>query len=366
MRVDENFDSVIYLNGRKPDQAACRLWAQERKMKSYSLEHAMQPYIAFHFEEFIPQNFLGYQLNFIEKYSKSPLALEENSRASIKWFQNQRINSPTFGPKFESHQLNQFDGKSRTFVIYTSSLSEFDFAQETLDQEWNQLKALKTTVEKIRGEYSDAQIILRIHPNQRNYAWKDLVRLLDCARGHGVKIVLPWDNVSSYELMDLADYIITWNSTIGLEGIYHGKKVVCLSENFYHLITNVPLLNSSTITDFNFDNARYAHPKSAINAMSLILFNGEPLNQEKYSLSRYSIARRTVAPAKFKRLVIRLNHLLSGEYVGRFSRPVLHQQILTRLVGSTSAIYILSMTAVYLARYRGFMTRMIGDDDYHT
>ena len=48
-----------------------------------------------------------------------------------------------------------------------------------------------------------------------------------------VTIIPPKSNISSYALMESAEKVIVFNSTIGLESSYWGKAVIALGRDFY-------------------------------------------------------------------------------------------------------------------------------------
>jgi hypothetical protein len=82
---------------------------------------------------------------------------------------------------------------------------------------------------------SVGHLIIRLHPNMRNNkgpymdVWKQQLSLPNPK----VTFLEPDSDVSSYELLDLSDIVIVYNSTIGIEAVAAGKPVIQLGYSFY-------------------------------------------------------------------------------------------------------------------------------------
>jgi hypothetical protein len=137
----------------------------------------------------------------------------------------------------------KLDPSRRLVVAFTSSLDEFHaeaFVDDVLgfpvpaperpfaDQiAW--LKAISAEIAK----RNDLQLVIRIHPredaNKREGARS---RHLELLRKHltdlppHVQVVWPADPVSSYNLMEVADLVQVWTSTVGLESARLGVPVI--------------------------------------------------------------------------------------------------------------------------------------------
>ncbi len=136
------------------------------------------------------------------------------------------------------------DRSRRLVVAFTSSLDEYQ-AEELVDEvlgfpadkaperpyrdqiEW--LKSLSQEIEK----RNDLQLVIRIHPREStNKRDRFVSRHLELLRNNladlppYVTVVWPEDPVSSYDLVEVADLVQVWSSTIGLESARLGVPVI--------------------------------------------------------------------------------------------------------------------------------------------
>ena len=349
IELDGRCDALVLMNGRQPHQAACIEYAEMFGLAWYSLEHGLKPGEGFHFEPFLPQDFNSIQRSYLKKppiLKKVPKSSEETLHS---WFHNQRYFGPSFGPKKSgSKESTKLSSKSgMLFTIFTSSLSEYDFIIQGQEKTWSQFQALEEVVRKIRQEFQSPEIIVRIHPNQRNYSWHDLIGLSRILNTLDVQVVNPWDPLSSYKLIEKSDYVVVWNSTIGLEAVYWGKKTVCLSSSYYNLIIDMPLLTPKNIAEFKFQTASYPESIKALDGLRVMLYSGEAFKSSvaiRADLIR--IRNDFKNPENLfvrKSLYLHLKYLLDGKYIGPLGRPVLMERIFSKLFSPEVAYRILNV-----------------------
>lgn len=347
-------DAVILINGRQPHQAACIEYAIESGLDWYSVEHGLKPREGFHFEPFLPQDFQSIQQKYLKKALPSDKNLCNFNSTLHSWFKNQRYCGPSFGPGNSRKDSKLARASNTVFTIFTSSLSEYDFIIQGQEKSWSQYDALEKVVKKILGDFKEAKIIVRIHPNQRNYSWHDLVNLNRVLTRLPVEVVYPWSEISSYSLLDLSDYVVVWNSTIGLEAVYWGKKTLCLANSYYNLIVDMPLLTPENISTFEFQTAIYPHPDRALEGLRVMLYNGEEFKSDS-GIESDLIALRTQSPKSSRclktwNLTLHLSYLFDGKYFGSCARPVLIERVLLKFFTPKIAHEILNSILRRLSR----------------
>jgi capsular polysaccharide export protein len=90
------------------------------------------------------------------------------------------------------------------------------------------MRQLFGEVLKLSSKYPQYQLVFKEHPSStRNY--RDLHALLPPNTG------MFANEYSTQTLIENADAIITINSTVGIEALLYGKKVISLGEAFYTL-----------------------------------------------------------------------------------------------------------------------------------
>lgn len=97
---------------------------------------------------------------------------------------------------------------------------------------------LQETIEFIRKR-SDIQLIIRVHPAEVRLRQKSSERVADLIRekfpdlGENVKLVDADSPISSYSLIEMADKILVFTSTTGLEAAMMGKEVIVSARTHY-------------------------------------------------------------------------------------------------------------------------------------
>jgi len=124
--------------------------------------------------------------------------------------------------------------KMENICIFNTSEDEFCAISKEFDESTvflSQLDGIKEIVEHY-SEYDNLHFYLRIHPNLFGVKYKyhtDLLKL----NYKNLTIISAESSVSTYTLIDACNKIIVFASTTGIESVYWGKPVICLSGTFY-------------------------------------------------------------------------------------------------------------------------------------
>lgn len=149
------------------------------------------------------------------------------------------------------YNANQTDGllsdnwasDKENIVIFNSSEDEYCAIGRDFDSRKffkSQLDGIRTILEHYKNDVTK-HFYLRIHPNLNDVGFKyhtDLYRL-----DYPNLTVIPGDSrISTYALIDNADKIITFGSTVGAESAYRDKPVINLGPSLYNElgITYIP------------------------------------------------------------------------------------------------------------------------------
>ena len=107
--------------------------------------------------------------------------------------------------------------------------------------------------------------VLRFHPNQRLIRFNEKLELQNIVKQAKLRsnfdVILPYENVSSYEIIKKSDYVIGIGSSISVEALRMQKKVLFLGCNWFQELESlykpkakkdiISFLNSSTKYDPN-------------------------------------------------------------------------------------------------------------------
>jgi hypothetical protein len=123
-------------------------------------------------------------------------------------------------------------GKRRV-VFFHSSDDEYACATDVFDWgAWpDQLLALRTLAEVCAKE-KNIELVLRIHPHLAKKSVTEQQRWLNL-KGRDIHVIAPDEKIDSYALLDSADIVVSYGSTIGMEAAYWGKPSVLMGPGAY-------------------------------------------------------------------------------------------------------------------------------------
>lgn len=76
---------------------------------------------------------------------------------------------------------------------------------------------------------------MRVHPNLKNVHYQYHLLLYDLSLKYpNITVIGADSDISTYDIMDNAEKVIVFGSTMGLESSYWGKPVILLSGSFYY------------------------------------------------------------------------------------------------------------------------------------
>lgn len=172
-----------------------------------------------------------------EKSSDSP---ETREKIAHSFFENRR-NAKAAGDKvYVKDQVKglmpkNWDATKENIVIFNSSEDEFC----AVGNEWEELKVFKSQMDGIISlveHYKNDKtrhFTLRVHPNLKDLPYKYHQNLYHMNYPN-LTVIPGWDPISSYSLLDAADKVIVFGSTMGIEASYWKKPVICLGPSLYH------------------------------------------------------------------------------------------------------------------------------------
>ena len=187
---------------------------------------------------------IPYNTELLEKIwamDNEPIA--EKERKGRDFFERRRKGVPAGDRVYIGNQRKgllpgDWDESKRNIVIFNSSEDEFSAVGREFDQYSmfpSQFAGIRYILEQFPSE--EYHFYLRIHPNLRKVRFKyhtDLYALPE--RYRNLTVIGANDPCSTYDLMDAAEKVIVFGSTMGAEAAYWGKPVILLGGAFYYLL----------------------------------------------------------------------------------------------------------------------------------
>ncbi|MFZ4632234.1 MAG: capsule biosynthesis protein [Patescibacteria group bacterium] len=193
------------------------------------------------FENYLPHN-IKLNTELIENnWNNSLLPRDEKEKIGRSFFENRKTGKRVGDIVYTSAQKNgllpeNWNKAKRNIVIFNSSEDEFAAIgdeYEGLSLFANQIEGVKKILDLFKNE-KNLYFYLRVHPNLTGIKYRYHLDLYELEKQFDNIKVIPSDSeVSSYSLLDAAEKIIVFGSTIGVEAAYWGKPVILLSETFY-------------------------------------------------------------------------------------------------------------------------------------
>lgn len=163
---------------------------------------------------------------------------EERARA---WYGGRRDGAETAWESFTKAQHTGalpagFDPGVRNIAIFNSTMEEYDTIVQDPSIYPDEVAGMRCIAESL-GNRRDLRLWLRVHPNLKNIprvqnyqlrAYQELARTVP-----NLTVIWPESPVHTYALMEHADVVLTFGSTMGAESAFWGKPSVLAGRSFY-------------------------------------------------------------------------------------------------------------------------------------
>lgn len=192
------------------------------------------------------ENTIAHDIDYITSqmtsaWDNSKKSLDERIKIGKSFFEKRR-NGVTAGDKVyiknqEKGLLpSKWNPKKTNIVIFNSSEDEFAAVGDKYEQYAmfpSQIEGIKSILKMCEQDKS-IHFYLRIHPNLSDVSYKYHTELYELPRRYSNITVIPAkEAVSTYDLLDAANKVIVFGSTMGIESSYWGKPVILLAGALY-------------------------------------------------------------------------------------------------------------------------------------
>lgn len=141
-----------------------------------------------------------------------------------EWTNDKVYQTPKSGPANLGHL-----GKIDALLLYSS---EDEFA--ALGESWKRFFSSQDEVSIfVKKNFPEWNVVVRFHPNQGGIPARMLKDKISLLEQNGIHVFAPKSDISSYDLLSTAGIIVTFGSTIAIEALYQGKKVVQVDKYLY-------------------------------------------------------------------------------------------------------------------------------------
>jgi hypothetical protein len=237
--AEKKADGLLIFNGRFSSLRPALRAAQQLGIQSYVHERAGERDRFSVTENTYPHDLNAIKAEIEKVYFQSLLPEEKKHELAFGWYEERRAGIDQSWHSFTKHQKpnllpEEFKPDAINVVIFNSSEDEFVAIEEWNNPYYkNQNKAIAQLMEDIAGE-SRIRIFLRVHPNLKGISNTQTEGIDVLAHKYkSIHLIHAESPVSTYALIDAADVVVTYGSTIGAEATYVGKLSILMGRATY-------------------------------------------------------------------------------------------------------------------------------------
>lgn len=241
-----NYESIIFFNGRTADTRPLYDISRNFSIPFISLELIKKSDTNYFINEFpncLPHDIEYHHKRLMETWDNSSMSLEEKIESGSSFFENRRNGVLTRDRRvYTAHQIqnllpDDWDNSKKNVAIFNSSEDEFAAIGDIFEMKAifnSQEIGLIKILEYFKHD-SDFVFYFRIHPNLASVKYQYHLRLYNLVNKYkNLRIIGPKDKVSTYAMIDAADKIIVFGSTVGVEATYWNRPTILLAGSFYY------------------------------------------------------------------------------------------------------------------------------------
>lgn len=250
----ESVEALIIFNGRFPAAKAVEQLSFEKGIPTFFHERGADKQ-KFSLRPWQPHNREKLQKEIISAWSSaSALNPGSSSELAIQYFKKLRSGKAVGWISYLSEgsisSLNKLinsvksvsSDSKKIICFFASSDDEYESVDDVIARapsEWPTQKHMLIHLVDVCAEIG-IQVIVRVHPRLAKINSPDLQvwnQLQFLPRQSQNVFVVPSDSdISSYDLIDQVDAVVTGHSTVGIEAVYWGKSAIVMGDPFYDKI----------------------------------------------------------------------------------------------------------------------------------
>lgn len=225
------------------------------------------------FIDSLPHDLKAYTKRVLSTWELSLLPEDEKMIIGKSFYEKRRIGLPAGDKVYIKAQKSNslpanYDSSKKNIVVFNSSQDEF----ASIGKEWEEgslFESQYSAMEFILKSVNDNKFhfYFRIHPNLANVKFSyhmDLFKLKE--KFKNVTIIAADDSISTYSLLDIADKVLVFGSTMGVEASFWKKPVILLNKSLYYYldVAYIPLSEMELLEMIENDNLI---PKNNLNTI---------------------------------------------------------------------------------------------------
>ena len=228
-------DEVILFNGRHSELWPMVELCRQRGIDYVCHERGGSIHLYQEFRNSLPHSIATRRRLMNELWELTPA--ETRAARATQWYESKRRGQNTDDRSYLDGMDRGalpagFDGGKHNIVVFNSSEDEMQAIAEWQTPLFRQQnEVIVQLLDVLRGR-DDLHVYVRMHPNLaglRNTQTRELYAL----RQDNLTLLAPTDPVDTYALLEAADVVLSFASTVGIEATYWGTPSVLYGRAFY-------------------------------------------------------------------------------------------------------------------------------------
>jgi hypothetical protein len=238
---ENNINTVISFNGRMDYKRAIFRSAEALGIDCYNYERTRPGGYIEIFKNTLPHNIIA-KTEWINKaWSDPEYTLEEKMKTGALFFEEKKAGKVIVDKSYVAGQQKgllpeEVKNSGKNIVLFTSSDDEFAAVGKEYKNPFfiDQLDGINYVVDLVGKQLPDFNLVIRMHPNLKGVKGAEATGILTLNKIYpNIHVIPPESPVDSYALIDLADKVIVFGSSIGIESSFWRKPVILLAKSFY-------------------------------------------------------------------------------------------------------------------------------------
>jgi hypothetical protein len=235
--VQEKIDTIFIFNGRFVHTRALLRAAEYLKINYYTHERGSSKNKFMLYKNTLPHDIDYFHSNMIHVWDNKKVDDLVKVNIANDFFHNRKNGRPKEWFSFIKHQEigllpDSFNPSKHNVVIYLSSEDEFSAIGDIRKR-----LLFSSQIEGLQFIFNDSfdssriHFYIRMHPNSSKSS--KFIEDVKKFESNYITVLEPSSPVSTYHLLDNANKVITFGSTIGIEATFWGKPSINLDNAFY-------------------------------------------------------------------------------------------------------------------------------------
>lgn len=230
-------DIFICFNGRYSTMRPVIRLCEKKKIRYFTHERGANPRKYSMYENSLPHSIELMNQDMNKLWDAADR--EVRNRIAERWFVERRNGIEQGWYSFTKGQKKGLlpagmDRTNKNIIIYNSTIEEYAAIQGWENPLYeDEVEGLRRIIESFE-EDDKYMFYLRMHPNLKNLRNSQVEQTYSIAeRYKNFEIIGPNSPINTYDLLDLADVVITFSSTIGVEACFWGKPCILAGRAIY-------------------------------------------------------------------------------------------------------------------------------------